>query len=81
MDIIKIEDIGSEVVYNAALKEVKKNLPFSKKIFKKDFTKEEAMKIKELEIVNTELKNLDFLRFFPDLESIIIERVERQENG
>ena len=71
--MLTVQDIGNEVVYEAALKEVKKSLSFGKKLFKKDFSKEEASKVELLWIKDTELENLDFLHFFPNLKDLDFE--------
>ena len=68
--MITVQDIGNKVVYKAALKQVKKNLPKIKRLFKNKITKEEAEKIEVLAVNNTEIENLDFLKYFPNLLSL-----------
>lgn len=73
--MLTIQDIGNEAVYKAALQEVKKTLPFGKKIFKNKFTREEAREVRKLVICKTDLQNLDFLQFFPNLQDLRMEYV------
>lgn len=73
--MLTVQDIGNEEIYNAALKEVKKSLPFGKKLFKNKMTREEAGQLTKLEIQKTELPNLDFLKFFPNLLDLRIKYV------
>lgn len=70
--MLTIQDIGNETVYMAALKIIKRDLSFGKKLFKKNFTREEALQVKALAVHNTQLLNLDFLRFFPNLKEFEI---------
>jgi len=45
--MITKNDISNESVYQAALKSIKAELPFLKKLLKKEFSKEEAKNVKK----------------------------------
>lgn len=70
--MLTIQDIGNEEVYAAVLKEIKKDLPFGKKLLKKNFTKEETLQLRKLSVRNAHLLNLDFLRYFPNMKEFEI---------
>lgn len=64
------EELGNEEVYDKILEVVKKRTKGFGKFFKKTFSREEAAQITELALGLMEIKNLDFLRYLPNLEEI-----------
>ncbi len=73
--MLTVQDVGNEAVYKAALSEIKKELPLGQKLFKSKFTREEAGQLTKLVIQKMELKNLEFLKFFPNLLDLRINYV------
>lgn len=70
--MLTIQDVGSEVILAAVLEEIKRELPFFKRILKKKVTKQEARELQGLCIRDTSLQDLNFLRFFPNLKELEI---------
>lgn len=68
--MIKREYIENDKVYDTILAEVRRNSTGFGKLFKKTFTKEEAASVTGLTFRNMEIKNLDFLRFLPNIEKL-----------
>lgn len=78
--MITAEEIGSQKLYDAILKHIKNTASFFKKITMKGITKNDAQECGWLSLDDMELKDLEFLRFFPNLTTLMLSKITGLQN-
>lgn len=78
--MITAEEIGSQKLYDAILNHMKNTASFFKKITMKGIAKKDAQECGWLFLKDMELTDLEFLRYFPNLTSLMLTNITGLQN-